>query len=88
MAALGMDEEPMLAALGSRDRTVQLSGPRSGSMLKGVDKRPSVEENATSILRVHRLDGLFDASGPWAGERFAFGHFDVEGERARRRANV
>ena len=30
-------------------------------------------------FRVFRLDDLFLDGGPWAGERFAFGHFDVEG---------
>ena len=30
-------------------------------------------------FRIHRLDSLFLEGGPWASERLAFGHFDVEG---------
>jgi len=76
--------QPMLGALGSSDRVALLTGPRTASMLVDVNKRPTLEDirgktNHRDSFRVYRLDSLFGAGGPWAAERFAFGHFDVEG---------
>ena len=73
--------QPLHGGLGSSDRTVSLSGSQTRSMLTGVDKRPTVANGSTAgTFRIHRLDSLFDGfDGPWAGERLAFGHFDVEG---------
>lgn len=74
--------QPLHGGLGSSDRTdgctVSLIGSQTRSMLTGVDKRPTVANGSTAgTFRIHRLDSLFD--GPWARERLAFGHFDVEG---------
>ena len=69
--------QPLHGGLGSSDRTVSLSGGHTASMLTHVDKRQSVANATANTFRIHSLDSLF--GGPWASERLAFGHFDVEG---------
>lgn len=76
---------PLRGALGSAERTVNVRLGRGSSMIKGVEKAPSVAETAgasgtaDASFRVYRIDALFGEGGAWAGERLGFGHFDVEG---------
>ena len=70
--------QPLHGGLGSSDRTVSLSGSQTKTMLTHVDRRPTVSNDSKRAFRIYRLDSLFFA-GPWASERLAFGHFDVEG---------
>ena len=67
------------AGLGSSERTVSLHGTHSASMLTHVEKRPPVAQGTPASFTIYRLDSLFADGGPWARERLAFGHFDVEG---------
>ena len=81
------------AALGSQERTVALAQTsRTATMLANVYAAKSAapsppaaagaggDKRKQATFRVYRLDDLFH--GAWAGERFAFGHFDVEGSEA------
>lgn len=76
---------PMLGALGSSNRMVPVTGNRdSKSMLVNVASRPRVSPTSgnttAATMQIHALDSLFvDNNGAWAGEKLAFGHFDVEG---------
>ena len=79
----------LAAALGSRERTVAFAATaHSKTMLVNVhaakSSAPSSPQpsGAKSTFRVHRIDGMFLHDGAWAGERLAFGHFDVEGSEA------
>ena len=68
--------KPFFGALGSSDRLTTI-GPHTGSMLLNVWSQRTVVNESSRTFPVRRLDGLFE--GVWAGERLAFGHFDVEG---------
>lgn len=74
--------QPLQGLLGSTNRFVQLSAmnkPKKSSMLRNTADAPIVNSTAAlpSVVHVFRLDDLYMQH--WRQERFAFGHFDVEG---------
>lgn len=83
--------KPIRVGLGSAERIVhigQSKHTKSGSMLINVHHAPSFAGNESSrTFHVRRLDNLFGFAklagerfhGEWAGEKLAFGHFDLEG---------
>mmetsp|Transcript_3038 Transcript_3038/g.8470 ORF Transcript_3038/g.8470 Transcript_3038/m.8470 type:complete len:264 (+) Transcript_3038:29-820(+) len=72
---------PLLGALGSLRRRIDSHFVnRTYSMLTGLHNAPTLDGSTPSTwspVDVYRLDDLFMNS--WKSERFAFGHFDVEG---------
>lgn len=72
---------PMLGALGSVERTVSVrQSPHNGhhTQLSMIHTAPSWNSSgANDLFNVYRIDSLFTRE--WVGERFAFGHFDLEG---------
>ena len=65
--------KPLLGALGSTARMMELHTPRHSSMLSGVTSAPNATKDSRTAVPVYRLDDLF------ATERLAFAHLDVEG---------
>ena len=88
---------PLHGGLGSVGRLVSSRASKhtqSGSMLIDVHKAPSAVNVSSSTFNIYRLDDIFGLGGEnvsarvakgvlqRAGERFAFGHFDLEGGEA------
>jgi FkbM family methyltransferase len=72
---------PMLGALGSVERIVSVrQTPHNGhhTQLTMIQRAPaSNSSDADDLFGVYRIDSLFTRE--WAGQRFALGHFDLEG---------